>query len=390
MELNGIYKVNSALALTLIQVLFFTFTGCGENNHSDSLCATGIGLSHPSPTCSIDEVCLDLVPIYAMFSPTTTYLDTPSDEPVCETSERGLATGRPYYNDGSARSWVDADGVNRYWCEARPPGASTHSTRPLVIWITGSGGSAGGLYDTTSLRDKQQTFNLSRDPERPGFILVSIQPRNLHWPTVDSQDGTKSEIYYRDFYAPSTNTDIAFIDHIIDALVSEGVVDSDRIYLMGWSNGARFSALYSISRHEQMTPGGNHVAAVANYSGGNPYASFDYDRPECALYELPKSSIPFFMISRQCDLVACDGNTDLNIIPGNVAEPWISSLKNDVGADVTWQLIDSAGNLKTSCASAAECTESDALFGHLHWPDGLDDAGGIDHEPTMLQYLAEH
>jgi len=392
MELHGIYIFKRVYVLTQFLLMVFILSGCGDNHHDDgdNICINGVGLNLPSPLCSVDDVCTELVPTYAIFNPTITYIDTASDEPFCGTSDRGLMLGRPYYNDGAARQWIDADGVNRYWCEIRPMGTSTTSPRPLVIWITGSGGSAGSVYDATSLRNKQQTFDLSGDPARPGFILVSIQPRNLHWLSVESQDGTRSETYYRDLNSPSTNTDIAFVDQVIDTLAAEGVVDHDRIYMMGWSNGASFSALYSISRHEQATPGGNHVAAVANFSGGNPYASFDYAMPECALSNLPSSSIPYFMISRRCDLIACDANTDLKITPGNVAEPWIMSLRNEIGADITWLKIDAFGNPSSSCASAMLCSESEALFGHLHWPDGLDDMGGNDHEPTMLQFLADH
>jgi hypothetical protein len=390
MELYFIHLFKRAFFLIHALLLFLIFSGCGNDKHRDSICNHGVGLKSQSQTCSINDICNDLVPSYAIYNPTITYIHTASDEPFCGTSELGVMLGRPYYYDGMARNWIDDDGVDRYWCETRPMGTSTTSPRPLVIWIPGSGGGAGNVYDKTSLRNKQQTVDLSENPERPGFILVSIQPRNLHWPTVESQDGSRSETYYRDPNSPSTNSDIALIDHIIDTLVAEGVVERERIYMMGWSNGARFSALYSISRHEQSTPGGNRIAAVANYSGGNPYTSFDYTMPECALSNLPRSSIPYFMISRRCDIVACDARTDLKTVPGNIVEPWINSLRNEIGADVTWLIIDTLGNPSPSCASADYCTESDALFGHLQWPDGLDDNGGIDHEPAMLQFLSNH
>lgn len=390
MELHNDYLVNRTISLILILSSTLLFSACVDDDKGGGICIEGVGLSHPSPTCSTDDVCTDLVPTYAMFDPPIAHIDTASDEPSCGTSQRGLSFGRPSYNDGAARQWKDADGIIRYWCEVRPMGTSIASPRPLVIWVTGSGGNASTLYDATSLRGKQQTFDISGDPARPGFILVSIQPRNLHWPTVDRQDGTKSEIYYRDFYSPSTNPDIAFVDQIVDSLVAEGVVDRARIYMMGWSNGARFSALYSIARHEQATPSGNYVAAVANFSGGNPYASFDDAMPACALSELPSSSIPFFMISRRCDAVACDEKTDLKIVPGNVVEPWIKSLRDEIGAEVTWMRIDALGNLSSSCSSAALCMKSEALIGHFRWPDGIDDMGGQDHEPAMLQFLADH
>lgn len=370
--------------------LIFIFSGCRDGDHVDSICNPGIGLKHSSQICTINDICTDLIPSYAIYNPAITYIDTASDEPYCGTSELGTTLGRPNYYDGVARKWKDAEGVDRYWCETRPAGTSSASPRPLVIWITGSGGGAGVVYDKTSLRTKQQSFDLTGDPERPGFILVSIQPRNLHWPTDQNRDGTRSEIYYRDFGAPSTNSDIAFIDQVIDTLAGEDVVDRERIYLMGWSNGAQFSALYSIARHEQATPGGNYVAAVSNYSGGNPYASFEYTMPDCEYLDLQSSGVPFFMISRQCDIVACDAKTDLKVAPGNVAEPWIALLRDEIGAQVTWLIIDNLGNPSTGCSSAEFCTESDALFGHFQWPDGLDDAGGIDHEPAMLRFLADH
>jgi hypothetical protein len=390
MELSKTQSYRRILFLTQVLLIILIFTGCEDDIHNDSICTHGNGLIRQSQTCSIHEICNDLVPSYAIYDSTLTYINTASDEPICGTSALGISLGRPYYYDGSARNWVDDDGVERYWCESRPVGTSSTSPRPLVIWVTGSGGGAGSVFDKTSLRNKQQRFDLSGNPERPGFILVSIQPRNLHWPTDQSHDGTRSETYYRDLNTPSTNSDIAFMDHIIDTLVAEGVVDRDRIYMMGWSNGARFTSLYSITRHELPTPDGNYVAAVANYSGGDPYASFDYTKPECSLSNLPRSSIPYFMISRQCDLVACNDQTDLKVVPGNVVEPWMGSLRDEIGAEVSWLKINILGNPVTSCADADHCTKSAALYGHLQWPDGLDDMGGIDHEPTMLQFLANH
>jgi predicted esterase len=390
MELRSSSIVTQLFYLSQLLTVMNMLSGCGSNDAESEICIQGVGLKQPSNVCSINQVCTDLVPIYEIFNPTLTYIDTASDEPFCGTSERGIMSGRPYYYDGEAHRWIDVDGITRYWCEARPVNTSRGSPRPLLIWVTGSGGNAGSLYDATSLRNKLQSFDLTGDPTRPGFILVSIQPRNLHWPTVGSQDGTRSEIYYRDLHSPSTNVDIAFVDYLIDSLVAEGVVDTNRIYLMGWSNGARFTALYAISRHQQTTPGGNQIAAVANYSGGDPYASFDYTKPECAASNLPKTPIPYFMVSRQCDLVACDEKTDLAVTPGSVAEPWISSLRNEIGAETSWLLIDSLGKQSFSCAVKEHCTSSEALLGHLHWPDGIDDTGGVDHEPTMLQFLADH
>jgi hypothetical protein len=216
--------------LSVAPFFFLILSGCNNDHYITSMCSYGVGLNYQSRTCSINDICHNLVPTVAIYNPSITYIDTASDEPFCGTSELGISLGRPNYYDGLAHKWIDDDGTDRFWCETRPLGSSKTSPRPLVIWITGAGGGAENLYDKTSLRNKLQTFDLSGDPDRPGFILISIQPRNLHWPSAESMDGTRSDTYYRDLTSPSLNNDIAFIDYIIDTLVAEGVVDRARIY----------------------------------------------------------------------------------------------------------------------------------------------------------------
>ena len=76
---------------------------------------------------------------------------------------------------------------------------------------------------------------------------------------------------------------------------------------MGWSNGARFSAMYGLKRFHSATPGGNRVAAVANYSGGDPYEDITLNRtPSCKVKNYPKSMLPILMISRTCDGLLCN------------------------------------------------------------------------------------
>ncbi len=364
-------------------------TACGHPPHTiDWTCEDGVGLSDPAPLCSPDQPCTRPIGLYGV--------DELSDQlppPTCATPADPQHEGRAVVDDGPPRSWTDPDGPERHWCEHRPP---ADSPLPLLIYVHGSGGSADDVYGFTSLLSKADSWALSGDDTRPGFILVATHGRTVHWPTESPQDGSKHETYHRD---PATNPDITTVDHIVDSLVEEGVVDPARVHLTGWSNGARFAAVYGLLRHEQPTPGGNRVASVATYSGGDPYEDIAFDRsPSCAMQPRPRSSLPFMLVSRDCDGVGCDedqyeafgrGPFGWPLVPGNVAGTWIATLEDEIGAtDVTWRLIDRHGAEVDSCAR--RCNRARALLNHMRWPDGVADGGGEDHELAMLSFLRDH
>lgn len=362
-----------------------------------AMCDPSVGLTIPVPLCTSGYPCTDLLPTYGLRG--ITEITEPSFVPVCRTSDDASAAGRPFFDDGPPAQWVDRDGVTRSWCEYRPPGTSASSPRPLLVYVHGSGGSAQTVYDFTSLRRKAVDFDLSGDPARPGFVLAATQGRNLHWPTADPQDGSKHDTYHRDFADFHKNRDVAFVDHLIDELVGEAVIEEERIYIMGWSNGARFAAMYGISRHEQGTLNGGHfVAAVANYSGGDPYENIrDGFEPSCKQDPYPVSTVPYMLVSRSCDGVACSEEqaavfrqTD-PITPGNVAETWIRTLTDVIGVqDVEWWIVNYYGDRVRGCAPADLCTLTVAVLNHIRWPDGIDDGSGIDYEPDMLAFLRDH
>lgn len=351
-----------------------------ENDSDCPACDPSIGLLEPANPCTKDDPCKDLQPSYVVRR-----IRQPSDVPECMTKVRN----RPDYDDGPPLEWTDFDGVTRYRCEFRPDGTTAESPRPLVIFAPGSGAPASSAYDRTLLRDKAEDFDLSGDPDRSGYVFVSIQARNLHWPTNNPQDGAKFDSYHRDLSTDSGNPDVAFFDHVIDSLAAEGVIDPSRIYVTGWSNGTRFAAMYGIGRHETPTPGGHRVAAVAGYSGGDPYANAIYGlQPSCEQDPLPESNLPFLLLSRTCDIMACDEEHDFEKVPGNVMDAWVDKLLDEIGAEAYWTRIDDDGNVAYACEE--RCKAVLAGRNHLHWPDGLADGGGIDHEPDMLSFLREH
>jgi len=370
--------------------------GCGSSGSSSPLppivyqCNGTTGLIQPLQVCSHARPCTGAISFNngQIVHQTKT---TASDAPVCATKNLML-------NDGAPMKWTDADGVARYTCLFEPAGASSTSKRPLVVFFHGLGGQANDAYDHTDIRGKAADYdNLSGDSTRPGFILASVQGRNLHSP-ADQPPGRHQDYYYRDLGSPSTNPDIAQVDRLIDTLVAQENVDTQRIYVMGWSSGALFAQMYAIARYDAATPGGNHVAAGAVYAFGNPFANIAQNQtPSCESNPYPASTVPLYMINRTCDaLTACDAaqETYFYLSPGRSAEDWVTQLMNPSyvnDPNVTFQRIDlSTGAAASVCDAVPSptCTQDAGTLAHLEWPYGpLYGMGDPDWEVQMLDFL---
>jgi len=359
-------------------------------------CNPTTGLAAPLHVCSPAEPCTRVAFDLADRFPTQITLS--SEPPRCRTTNPARAR---VFDDGPPLAATDAAGVVRYHCQFVPAGTSASARRPLVVFVHGGGGGeADDVYNYTSLREKAQMYDLSGDPARPGFVLVSIQGRFLHYPTRSPRDGHHNDFYFRDLRSPSTNPDVANVDRIIDGLVATGQIDPRRIYLMGWSNGTFFSQLYGVARHERGTPGGNVVAAIAGFSGADPFHNVNRDQsPSCQLAPYPRSQVPIFLVGRTCDLVACDATQAAMFAaagelgePGHVFAPWLADLAAKVGDPNVQQLIVAGnGTVVGGCNhDPTTCTPAAGLRNHMRWPDGVADGSGLDHEPAMLGYLRAH
>ncbi|MBU1169657.1 MAG: hypothetical protein KKD44_08855 [Proteobacteria bacterium] len=311
-------------------------------------------------------------------------------------------------------------GFTRHACIHRPPGVSISSKRPLLLWFhPGGDGSADLAATETDLINKADSFDLTGDPDRPGFILVSVQGRNLRFPTAKPRDGRHHDFYYRDLNSPSKNPDIANVDALIDDLVQEGMVDTDRIYVSGWSNGAFFSQFYAIARNTTPTGGGNRVAAAAVFASASPFGDISWDpfkettndgSSSCNM-TIPASTVPIQIIYRSSDgAVACDAVQAMcfSTEPGYTTDQWIAQA-TEVGLHITAVRLGGieSGSVASLDAIAPECTDysggcpigdcDTAPFGdvclsivnHARWPDGVYNRppDGIDREIDMLQFL---
>jgi pimeloyl-ACP methyl ester carboxylesterase len=385
------HAVSRIAASVLLAVCAVGVVGAdgGRSSASVESCNPVTGLAEPLPMCT--EVLCDR-PAPELRVEVVTWATA---IPRCRTSRIDI---RPFYDDGPPRTRNGDSGVQRFACLYEPPDATPVSKRPLVVWLHGGGaGSADNVYDATSIRSKAIDYDLTGDPERPGFFLLSVQGRSLRYPTTVPRDGHHHDFYYRDLGSPSSNPDIANVDVLIDELAASGRVDRQRIYVMGWSNGGFFSQMYAIARHTRLTPGGNRVAAAVAFTAADPFHNTREDQwPSCQLDPYPTSTVPILLVSRSCDIVACD-EEQLDRFgidrpaPGHVVATWQSDLSAKVRDPNVWRLtVTGDGRVTDECSHSLLCTPAVATLNHLRWPDGVADRSGRDHEPAMLDILRDH
>ncbi len=268
--------------------------------------------------------------------------------------------------DGEVLNWTDHDGTPRYACLSAPPTASQDAKLPMLVWLH----PAFFPIDTIRITDifpKQATADLSGDPARPGFILLLPAGRDIqHYYPAPYETGLGWDNWYRNFDRndPDINVDVAAIDHFIQVAKQGGVVDDERIYLSGWSNGSAMAILYGLN-----TPG---IAATAVYSAPNPFGEHNDPCPQAAF---GNNLLPIYHVHNDCDI--------LGICPGG--ERLFAALLSKHGTfqnriiDGTLQPVNTCNAL---CNPGQPLGESLGTANHARWPYTFTD--------EMLAFLRAH
>ena len=196
---------------------------------------------------------------------------------------------------GEYLDWTDPDGTPRQACLHTPAQASAQNPLPLIVFLQGSIFPADPqtFYNAWELLDS--TADVTGDPKRPGFILLVPYGRDTeHFYPSPDDTGLGWDNWYRNFDRGdrAVNVDAAAIDHFIDAVKQRGIVDEQRVYMSGWSNGAAMAILYALN-----TPG---IAATAVYSDPDPFA--DVADP-CAQPPFGDNLRPVMQIHNDCDVI---------------------------------------------------------------------------------------
>jgi predicted esterase len=181
------------------------------------------------------------------------------------------------------------------------------------------------------------------------------------------------------------NADAAAIDHFIAMQVASGAVDTNRIFISGWSNGAAMAYLYALNRPT--------IAAVAVYSAPNPFGAFDDPCVQHPVAGVPTSNkqiriynarIPTMHIHNSCDTAG--------ICPSS------ERLTNELltaGLSVEDVILDNYRNRVYACNSACGSNPKGAAnlltnpigsavgaINHAQWPKSW--------TPAMLDFFRMH
>jgi predicted esterase len=237
----------------------------------------------------------------------------------------------------------DSDNTKRYACVYQPASASVTKKLPLVVWIHPSLANADSVYQSTNLNFYLSSANVSGDPSKPGFILLAIQGRNTthHYPASDQQ-GLGWDNWYRQFnpagdevvngVSYKENVDAATIDAFISIEEATNKVDTNRIFLTGWSNGAAMSFIYGLNRPK--------IAALAVYSAPNPFQALGDPCPQVPVSTTPtdnkhvqvfNTAVATYHVHNDCDIAGICPNgeflrTELQSLGISIKDQIINSL----------------------------------------------------------------
>jgi dienelactone hydrolase len=265
--------------------------------------------------------------------------------------------------------WPDRDGTDRYACLYRPRSAGPHRKLPLIVYLHPSLFQAKTIA-RTGLLDLQNDYALSGNPASPGFLILAPQGRNIvHFYPAPDRTGIGWDNWYRrldpagevkigDTVYPE-NADAAAIDHFIANEVAAGEVDTDRIYITGWSNGAAMAILYALNRPA--------IAAAAVYSGPDPFGAFTDPCPQKPVASAPTSNAEVRIANPQVALMHLHNACDVAGICPN-GERLATALRA-IGVGLRDVIIDSSGKRVAACT--AYCgADLNAGLSLLRHPEG--------------------
>jgi predicted esterase len=286
--------------------------------------------------------------------------------------------------------FTDAEGTPRFACLYPPSAPAAGAKYPMIVFLHPSLVNADSVKSTPLFADRD-TVNIS-DGAVTGFIILAPQGRNTQhfYPAPDNQ-ASGWDNWYRQMSPGNEvvagavfpeNVDAATIDHFIQQQIATSSVDTNRIYLVGWSNGAAMSFLYGANR--------GNIAAAAVYSAPDPFGALEdpcqqtpVSRPPTSLQQIQLSAagIPTFQVHNACDIAGICPNSHL--IAGQLqAAGGTINLETIIDGGIVVSACDSACGTNTNGDPTNALAATIGTSNHTTWP--------VSQTPEMLQFLQEH
>jgi predicted esterase len=289
--------------------------------------------------------------------------------------------------------WKDGDGTDRYACLYAPQAHEPGARLPLLVYLHPS---LFGAWTVkwTKLLDLASTTALGEGTAH-GYIVLAPEGRNTahRYPWPDNT-GFGWDNWYRQLSPGDLkigglvypeNVDAAAIDHFIAEAAHSGMVDTRRIYVSGWSNGAAMAVLYAVNRPD--------VAAAAVYSAPDPFGALTDPCPQTPVAHAPANRGEVTIFNTHAAIMNVHNACDIEGICPNSGK--LARELRATGAEFEDVIVDAGGKRVTACVADCGINPNGglsllqspiswflALHRHGNWPDQW--------TPAMLDFLRAH
>ena len=200
----------------------------------------------------------------------------------CSKSEFDNKTKDKYFDftffEGVSTNFIKHNGLNREYLLYIPPNIDNRENLPVIFNFHGYLGQAEQFFNQTDLVEIANNNSV---------VLVYPQGSDLpvgasHWNAAPSSSSSTS------FVNKSSTDDIGFFKALLDEINQNDIIDLNRVYVIGYSNGGMFSYFLACNTE-------NIIAAVGDVAGTMLNETFN----SCN----PSSPIPILKIHGTSDRV---------------------------------------------------------------------------------------
>ncbi len=315
----------------------------------------------------------------------------PFGDPPADTIE----AERPFCWDGVRLGpWKDSNGNERYACLYEPGLEAGAGALPMVVYLHPS------LFGTetihvTNLLHYQNSLALGAEGRRGFIVLEPGGRKTTHYYPFPDKKGVGWDNWYRQLNPAGDvrigdavyieNVDAAAIDHFIAEEAATGSVDTKRVYITGWSNGAAMAYLYALNRP--------NIAAAAVYSAPDPFGAFDDPCPQRPIARPPREDTGIQIFNPRLPNLHVHNDCDVAGICPNCEQ--LTSQLTAAGVGVTDTIVDSLGSQVSGCMRVCGTDpngDPDPVSNPLAWTLGLANHSRwpLSWTRTMLEFFRDH